>query len=193
MVAGGEGERKLPGKKRRGPELRGLEIRSMRLISTRAVRTGFGHELEELRPGLERFARRRGATAEQSEDLVQEAMLRAVQAGIEPGELRPWLHVVVRHLLIDLKRTEARRQRALRRIIVDRPEADHADEIIDLETARALRMALETLPPTQAGVLRALSEGETLRSFAARMGMSVRAAEGHLRRARSKLRELVPG
>lgn len=68
---------------------------------------------------------------------------------------------------------------------------DLIEKVEDADLARRLEASLARLPHSQREVLQALSNGESVRDFAARRGCSVRAAEGHLRRARKCMRRVA--
>lgn len=73
--------------------------------------------LVELRPQLMAFATSLTLDRAAAEDLVHEAILRALRSRAAPGamgDLRPWMFRVVRNLFIDMQRRE-RTVRAFRR------------------------------------------------------------------------------
>lgn len=65
--------------------------------------------LNALRPDLLAYAKSLTLEEAGAEDLVQDAMLRALQAGSAPrkeAELRPWMFRILKNLFIDEKRKE---------------------------------------------------------------------------------------
>ena len=141
---------------------------------------------------LHRAARRVVGDAAEAEDLAQEAMLRAWQlaARFDPsrGSLRAWLHRIVTNLAID----RLRRARPAAEIT---PEL--ADTTPDPETAlrqrrrrAALLAAVLRLPARQRRALAlTYAEGWPSAAIGLSLGISTRAVEGLLRRARLALRE----
>lgn len=128
-----------------------------------------------------------GGDRARSEDIVQETYLRAVRAwrakGV-PDNALAWLRAVARNLLV----SEARRHR---------PDAD-SERVetaaagggeLSMEERMAMEQGLGSLHAGHASMLRAFHvEGRSMHEIAAREGISERAVEGRLRRAREALR-----
>jgi len=133
-------------------------------------------------------SRRTGGARELAEDVVQEAYLRAI--GRFGGAGRPrnplaWLKTVSHNLLAGhfrRRRAEAMDPAALDALLA-------ADEVADAAAARLLHTGLAQVRVTHAWVLEALYfDGKDVRAIAAELGVSERAVEGRLRRAREALR-----
>jgi RNA polymerase sigma-70 factor (ECF subfamily) len=128
-----------------------------------------------------------------AEDVTQETWLRAVRAwtrdGI-PNVPLAWLKTVARnHLLNDLRRREAisldsiSADEVLSAIEHDAPSDDSAD------VASLMTHALARLPAHEAGLLEEFHfERFKVAQLAEKYGISERAVEGRLRRARERLR-----
>lgn len=141
---------------------------------------------------VQRIARVAG-NVQDAEDLVQEAFLIAWETrGDAPAEPRGWAHVVARRRGADLVRRRAAERRALLRAasmdVIDLVEADVADGVVRRIVAAAEADLLASLPPTTRRVIASLAEGHDRRDTGARLGLSTRALEGHLRRAREAIR-----
>ncbi len=127
-----------------------------------------------------------------AEDVTQEAWLRAVRdwrrKGL-PDQPLAWLTTVARNLLISYYRRK-------RPVPLESGEADEALAALDEErtaesSARtaAVCHALARLPAAEVQLLEAFHfEGQRMSQIAGALGLSERAVEGRLRRARQKLR-----
>lgn len=141
-------------------------------------------------PGLLSHARRRGAiNVEDAEDAVQEAICRSLERDMSGDALTRWLYVVTRNLVVDRHRGQKRLQDPASRRDQDVLTSDPLmEEIEDADVARSIQQIVQRLPGLQREVLQAVCSGRTVAEFALARGISVRAAEGHLRRARKVVR-----
>ncbi len=137
------------------------------------------------------MAKRTGGNRELTEDVVQESFLRALaswRTGAPPDSPLAWLKRVARNILIDvLRRSKGeRRHRADLEPAVDGPAADPFESL-------ELFLAIASLGRKKARVIEAFYyDGLSVKEIAAEMGISARAVEGCLRRARQALRSLLP-
>jgi len=129
-----------------------------------------------------------------TEDVVQETWLRAVKAWREkglPDSPMAWLKTVARNLLSN----HFRRQPTIS--IETLPpgwtadlSGDGGQDWGEPDHARLLSWGLARLRPPQARLLEAFHlEGKAVAEIASELGLSERAVEGRLRRARLKLRK----
>lgn len=130
-----------------------------------------------------------GATAAQ--DVVSEVFLVAWRRLEDvPGEALPWLLVVARNTIANTRRTTARQQRLVDRLVVlerSTTAADGADEIA--VRRRAMLAALADLSPAEReAVLLTGWDGLSVEQAAEVAGCSRRAFELRLHRARNRLR-----
>ena len=140
-----------------------------------------------------------------AEDVTQETWLRAVAAwtnGDGPDRPLAWLKTVARNLILNYyRRAPMVSMESLppdweSRYMSDgdggeaMQEADEAER----EASEALNWGLARLRPSQAELLEAFYlDGRRVRDIAQELGLSERAVEGRLRRARKKLRrKLAP-
>ena len=153
------------------------------LLKTRAG----GERLQSLRATLLRVP---SSTHEEPEDLVQEAFVRALsRPDVEPERLGGWLRTVVKNLGHDSCRRNRSACSAMARLAKSElHEPDPADAVADHDLARTVAGFVEELPRLQREVLTAVADGRTIEEVARTKGLSRRAAEGHLRRARACLR-----
>lgn len=178
-------------------KLSGVEQPAARTMSGAALMDGMNGahvlDLEVLvKQDLARYAVCRGSRVEDAEDIVQEAICRAlVHFDRSSGSpLEAWVKLVIRRLVIDHRRSEATEKRLaskLPRQVV----FDPCDDVVDRALARYADVLLDQLPIAQRDILIAIYDGESVAQIASRMGRSVRSVEGHLRRARSNLRILL--
>jgi RNA polymerase sigma-70 factor (ECF subfamily) len=156
------------------------------------------------RGALLAFLRRRGANDAEAEDVVQSASLRALEALTRgsaslapPVDLRAWLFGIVRNTHIDAHRGLAARTTDDRsRVDVETIAESLPTEASELSPeigCRCLQPLMEkTLSPATAALVRAVDEGDSSVSEAARsLGLAANAASVRLHRARTTLREAL--
>lgn len=141
---------------------------------------------------LYRFiARRVGGSRELAEDITQETYLRFIaqfQKGKCPEPPLPWLQTVARNLLLNHFRRSAPRRldsSLLARIF--------AGALADTDEATAaIQFGLARLRTRWARLLEAYHlDGKSVATIAGETGLSERAVEGRLRRARQALRRVL--
>ncbi len=165
--------------------------------------SSFQAELVALLPRLRRFARAMAATADQADDLVQEACERALrsQEGFEPGtRFDSWMFRILRNLWLDSHRRRAARG-GVHETLDDAesiPGADGTAVTMSRLELRDAERALMRLPQEQreALVLTCI-EDLTYAEAAAVLGIPAgtvmsRAARGRLALARALAGERTP-
>lgn len=147
------------------------------------------------REQLLRVARRRSASAEDAEDAVHEAMVRAAQsADVDEDRLGAWLTSVTVRLCADRFRQVNREAQAHTRWVRTIPGAVTVEEAIcDRAEAAWLAGRSGDLPKRQAEALGLQAEGMDLSEIARHMGLSYRAVQSLLARARKALRAILAG
>jgi RNA polymerase sigma-70 factor (ECF subfamily) len=148
---------------------------------------------DTIQPLYQFVARRAGGSRQLAEDITQETYLRAVvqwRDGRPPEKTLPWLQTVARNLLLNHYRRKSPKSldlsnaaRVLESESVDGPDA-----------AALVYWGLARLGRRPAALLETFYiEGKPTRTIASELGMSVRAVEGRLRRARQALKnQLTP-
>ena len=130
-----------------------------------------------------------------AEDLTAESFLAAVAAARKPDPppvTVGWLIGVARHKLVDHWRALEREQRGLRRLGVDRVDADDPWDVT-LDALRA-RQALSRLGPHhRAALTLRYLDGLPVPAVADHLGRTVHATEALLVRAREALRRIYSG
>lgn len=130
---------------------------------------------------------------EEAEDCASEALLAALRDGGLDGiqNLEAWLVRIAKRRAYDAVRRDVRGRTRAKRLAARANEhvADLTESILDQAEARWLAQAAEQiLPQATAAVLASVADGYTVGEAADRLGMTKRAAESHLHRARAALR-----
>ncbi|MFI2778948.1 sigma-70 family RNA polymerase sigma factor [Streptomyces sp. ALB3] len=148
------------------------------------------------RDELLEIARSRSASAEEAEDAVQEAMIRAVEdPGVQYGRVRAWLRRATLRACAERHRQVAR-EAELSRSLHAAPVEPLLVEEVACDRAEARWLAArseELLPARQAEALRLHSQELDVGQVARAMGLSYRATESLLARARRALRHALAG
>ncbi|MET7520367.1 sigma-70 family RNA polymerase sigma factor [Streptomyces sp. NPDC005480] len=148
------------------------------------------------RDELLEIARSRSSSAEEAEDAVQEAMIRAVEdPAVQYGRVRSWLKIATARACADRHRQVAR-DSALSESLSAAPVEPFLVEEVVCDRAEARWLAdrsAELLPARQAEALRLHSQGLDVGQVARTLGLSYRATESLLARARRSLRNALAG
>jgi RNA polymerase sigma-70 factor (ECF subfamily) len=141
-----------------------------------------------VRPLYAYVSRRTGGNRPLSEDVVQETWLRALRDwrrnGL-PREPLAWLSKVASNLLA----SHFRAQKPAPSVDVTQLLDGETPQAATREAAAMLHLALEKLRPREVRLIEAFHfDGKTLAEIAHELGISERAAEGRVRRAREALK-----
>lgn len=142
------------------------------------------------REDLLRIAVRRSVGRHDAEDAVQEAMIRAAERPhLDVRYLGAWMTTVTTRLCVD-------RHRQLRREDSTTPEhvvaaASVEESVCDRAEGAWVARTVERLPERQAQAIRLFADGHTVGETAMLMGLSYRAVESLLARARRALRAAI--
>ena len=147
------------------------------------------------REELLKVARRRSVSAEDAEDAVHEAMLRAAEhADVEDERLGAWLTTVTMRLCVDRHRQAKRDVEVHSRPALAAPGPVPVEEVVcDRAEADWVAERSRQLPARQARALRLRSEGREVEEIAREMGIGYEAVESLLARARRTLRRSLAG
>lgn len=142
---------------------------------------------------LHRFALARCGHAQDAEDAVHDAIIKAVQAPLlDPLRARNFLLTVVAHKLVDQYRSRTRLARLLESIVdlsgAVLPE-ERVCELLDTHRMREL-LARNHLTELERVAVIQRAAGASTAEIAARFGKSSKAVECAARRGRHKLAEL---
>ena len=154
----------------------------------------FERVLADLRPKLHRYCARMVGSAIEAEDVVQEALVKAVEAsrqGAAPDHAEAWLFRIAHNAALDHLRQRARRQR----VSSDEDLAMIADPVDDVHQRQAAAAGLRTfmqLPPAQrSSVILMDVLGYSLAEIGAVVGASIPAVKASLHRGRERLRAVM--
>ncbi|MDF6018603.1 sigma-70 family RNA polymerase sigma factor [Streptomyces sp. JH34] len=148
------------------------------------------------RDELLELARARSSSAEEAEDAVQEAMIRAVEdPEVQYGRVRSRLRLATVRACADRRRQVARDQELSETLSAAPAEPFLVEEgACDRAEARWLAdRSAELLPARQAQALRLQAQDLDVGQVARTMGLSYRATESLLARARRSLRNVLAG
>lgn len=146
---------------------------------------------DTVRPLYAFVSRRTGYQRDLTEDVVQETYLKAVRhwrRTAKPAVPLAWLKTVARNTLISHYRQI--NPRSLDQLGIDVTDNSRGEQ--NLENSLVLYYGLTHLKPQQALLLEALYfDGKRVSEIASELGLSERAVEGRLRRARKKLEKIL--
>ena len=137
-----------------------------------------------------RVARARCSSPNDVQDCVQEALARvAAMPNLDLARIGPLITAVVSNLAVDAHRQRARTDRTagkLRRTLVHPPP--HEDDVCDRHEARWLRSQMDGLTAQDRQALELRASGLRVGEIAREMGVTYKAAENALGRARLGMR-----
>ena len=159
-----------------------------------ADRAHFDRVLAELRPKLHRYCARMTGSVIDGEDVVQEALVKAIEALPRTGSIENpegWLFRIAHNAALDYLRRRARQDAAHADEDMDMI-ADPADPVRDHQIAAASLRTFMRLPAAQRSVV-ILTDvlGHSAQEVGEVMGSSVAAVKSALQRGRMRLRELA--
>ncbi|MGW4209760.1 RNA polymerase sigma factor [Lentzea sp. NPDC004789] len=129
-----------------------------------------------------------GASVEVAEDCAQEAVAAVLTRSGEARNVAALVSTIARRRHVDVVRRAVRERECVRN---EQESVDPVGEIDDRLQAQWLVRSLDGLPQTTREVCEAVGRGSSREEIAAEMGITVRAVEGHLSRARKLLRRLA--
>jgi len=153
----------------------------------------FTQRLGTMRPKLHRYCARMTGSVVDGEDVVQDAMIKALEAF--PGEaeianVEAWVFRIAHNCALDLLRKRSRQQAWL----IEAPAEDIADPQADTEhrvaTAASLKSFMRLPPAQRAAVILMDVLGYSLQEIAAVLDVSVASVKASLHRGRLQLLQL---
>src|SRR3954452_3034059 len=159
-------------------------------MASRNDRSQVEAQLVDLRPALHRYAARMVGSVLDGEDVVQEAIARAVSAldrAPPESDVAAWLFRIAHNAAIDFLRSRARR--ASEQEIQEEDMVSNGDEVARRVAAGAALSVFMQLPPVQRGTV-ILKDvlGYSNEEAAGILDMTLAATKAALHRGRSRLR-----
>jgi RNA polymerase sigma-70 factor, ECF subfamily len=159
-----------------------------------AAREAFDRLLRELRPKLHRYCARMTGSVVDGEDVVQEALVKAIEALPDTGSLaspESWLFRIAHNAALDFLRRRAR-QNAIRSDEDPDMVIDPAAPVDDRQIAAASLRTFMRLPVAQrSSVILMDMLGYSLEEIGAVMESTIPAVKAALHRGRARLREIA--
>jgi len=152
-----------------------------------------GDGLDVVRNAAVRRCQSAGATAEEAEDSVHDALVTLLESPDGASVHRPgaWVTTVSYRRWVDHVRRSSRERVVLQREqVMKGPDVDPADVVADRDQAQWLVASLKALPKTTQDVCWAVGKGKSQDEVAEDFGLTPRSVESHLTRARRLLRGL---
>jgi RNA polymerase sigma-70 factor, ECF subfamily len=163
-------------------------------LSTPETREALDRLLSELRPRLHRYCARMTGSVVDGEDVVQDALLKAIEALPDAGSLANpdgWLFRIAHNAALDFLRRRAR-QNAIRSSEDPDMISDPVTPVDDREVAAASLRTFMRLPVAQrSSVILMDVLGYSLHEIVAVMDSTIPAVKAALHRGRTRLRELA--
>jgi RNA polymerase sigma-70 factor, ECF subfamily len=157
-------------------------------------RRDFERQLAELRPRLHRYCARMTGSVIDGEDVVQEALVKALEAAPQVGPIanpEGWLFRIAHNAALDYLRRHAREAAAHAQEDLDMM-ADPADPVRDHQIAAMSLRTFMRLPAAQrSAVILTDVLGHSPQEVGEVIGNSVAAVKSALQRGRARLRELA--
>jgi RNA polymerase sigma factor (sigma-70 family) len=148
--------------------------------------------LEVERPRLLRLARRRTASEQDAEDVVAEALVRAMErTTLDEDRLAAWLTTVTVRLCVDVVRHRGREHRHWARAGAQTVTPSCEQVVCDRAEAAWIAQRVTELPGRQARALSLRAAGLDVAGVARLLGVSQHAAESLLARGRLAMRALL--
>jgi RNA polymerase sigma-70 factor (ECF subfamily) len=164
------------------------------VLGSTGTREAFDRLLGELRPKLHRYCARMTGSVVDGEDVVQEALLKAIEASPDAGALtspESWLFRIAHNAALDFLRRRAR-QNAIRSDEDPDMVIDPVTPVDDRQIAAAGLRTFMRLPVAQrSSVILMDVLGHSLDEIGAVMDLTIPAVKAALHRGRARLREIA--
>ena len=155
---------------------------------------GFDEMVQALRPKLHRYCARMAGSAIDGEDIVQDALLKAMQAFPSDGSIanpEAWLFRIAHNTALDFLRRRVR----LETVLAGQPDEDAADPEDEIArrqiAAMGLRPFMKLSPAERSSVILTDVIGHSLREVGEIMETTIPAVKAALHRGRTRLRTLA--
>ena len=143
---------------------------------------------DQFRSRLVTYAYARLGNMHDAEDCASEAILRAVSfAELDEARISQFLFTLTQRLCVDVLRARARETRALQRAFGPAP-GEPDEDICDRDEAQWVLSLVSSLPPGEGFAMRALAAGARPKEAAQTLGVTAKAFESAVGRARKRLK-----
>ena len=176
-----------------GDDAQTMESRLSRVAET-GDRRAFAEIYEHFAPRVKGFLMRGGATAEEAEDLAQDAMVKVLRKAklFDPSKASAstWIFTIARNARIDAIRKANRPGFDAEEPMLMPEESPRADDICELkDRKKRIRDVIEKLPADQREVMMLhFYEDEPHSTIAERLGLPLGTVKSRLRLAFNKVR-----
>jgi RNA polymerase sigma-70 factor, ECF subfamily len=173
---------------------KGLGLLRRRHLITDTARAEFERLVGEVRPKLHRYCARMAGTAVDGEDIVQDALMKALAALPNAGVLdnpEGWLFRIAHNTALDFLRRRARGPMMLNDEALDMIAAPGSFDQDHEITATSLRTFMRLPTLQRSAVILKDVLGHSLEEVASITGASEVAAKSALQRGRARLREIA--
>lgn len=165
-------------------------------IAARADRQAFAALFGHFAPRVKTYLMRLGANAALAEELAQETMLTVWRkaALFDPARAgaSTWIFTIARNLRLDVARSDKRRQALDDDTLAPPPEPEPDMLVAAGQRDDRIRVALTTLPPDQAEVVRhAFFFDKPHSEISAELGLPLGTVKSRLRLAMTRLRDAL--
>ena len=144
------------------------------------------------RPRLLALARCRLPTCAEADDVVSEAITRALECPLlDPERVAAWLTTVTIHICVDRARERSHAPKRWRYAVQEMTSNEFETDLIETLAAAEIAPLLGQLPHEQSAALWLRADGESIASIATFLSVSEKAAESLLSRARVAARAIV--
>jgi RNA polymerase sigma-70 factor, ECF subfamily len=177
-------------------------LRSDDAVALRRIQDEVLTLFDDCAPGLRRYVRTFGLSAEATDDVVQDVFLslfRHLQLGRPRTNLKGWLFQVAHNLALRERHRMQRRQRAevdwdgnAAERLID-PAAGPEEQVVREERSRHLRAVLRAVPERDRRCLYLRAEGLGYRDIARALGVSLGAVAKSVTRAVARLTDADRG
>ena len=171
----------------------------MQRVAQHGDRTAFSELAGHYAPRLKAWLMHRGEEGATAEDIVQDVFVsvwrKADQYNPRKASFSTWVFQITRNRWFDHKRKHSRLEATAPEdlsILADEPVEPAYSRMERSEAARAVRLAMSTLPPEQKQMLYlAFFEGLSHSAIAARTGVAIGTVKSRIRAPMKKLRGML--
>ncbi len=153
--------------------------------------------IPEVLPSLRAFARRLTKNGEEAEDLVQDTVMKAMQAErrFDGENIRAWMFTIMKNHHINVRRRAAFQRRLGTAVSASSSGVWAGVRPVQPDSSwegRDARRALGTLSPERRRAVQDVADGRSYKEMAARSGVPIGTVMSRLHRARADFERAMP-